>query len=148
MATLKFASNELQVLKDETDGQSAFEIVAYPTPDASVTLATVFLNEACLAATQLALTFEMSFDTSVPCQFAFGVVPSQAGVSYLSHEYKSEKNGFISATFPVVLTRDIDYNVEGGGFEVQLVAPLGRQLLLTTDSNVPLRCSYSISTLP
>jgi len=148
MATLEFASNDLQVLKQDTDGQSAFEIVAYPTPDASVTLAAIVLNDACLAASQLALTFEMSFDTSVPCQFAFGVVPSQAGVSYLSHEYKSDKGGFISATFPVILTRDIDYNVEGTGIEVQLVAPLNRQLILTTDSNVPLRCSYSIATLP
>jgi hypothetical protein len=148
MATLEFASNDLQVLKQDTDGQSSFEIVAYPTPDASVTLAEIILNEACLASSQLALTFEMSFDTSVPCQFAFGVVPSQAGVSYLSHEYKSDKGGFISATFPVILTRDIDYNVEGTGIEVQLVAPENRQLILTTDSNVPLRCSYSIATLP
>jgi hypothetical protein len=148
MATLEFASNDLQVLKEDTDGQSSFEIVAYPTPDASVTLAEIVLNEACLAASQLALTFEMSFDTSVPSQFAFGVVPSQAGVSYLSHEYRSQKDGFISVTFPVILTRDIDYNVEGTGIEIQLVAPEGRQLLLTTDSNVPLRCSYSIATLP
>lgn len=147
MATLAFASNDLQVLKEDTDGQSAFEIVAYPTPDASVSLATVVLNEACLAASQLALTFEMSFDTSVPSQFAFGIVPSEAGVSYLSHEYRSQKDGFISVTFPVILTRDIDYAVEGTGFEIQLVAPEGRQLLLTTDSNVPLRCSYSIATL-